>query len=133
MYNDPDLRRHNPRNVLLSVVLIMVGVVVLSVITVTFIDDRCYHDSTVWLPVYPNTTVQALDFDYFRAWGIGETIMILVSPDERITVNTWYANRMEEIGKQYTSRGLADTDYQIRSNPDGAGTLITLSSACANS
>lgn len=133
MYNDPDIRRHNPRNVLAGVVLIIVGVVVLSVLTATFIDNRCYDDSTAWLPVYPNATVQSVKYDYFRAWGIGETKMILVSPDDRITVNTWYANAMEEIAKKYTGRGLADSDYQIRRNPNGDGSVITLSSACANS
>lgn len=133
MYNDPDIRRHSPRSVLTGVVMILIGVVVLSVLTVTFIDNQCYNDSTTWLPVYPDATVQSLEFDYFRAWGIGQTVMVLVSPDDRITVNTWYANQMEEIGKQYTGRGLADTDYQIRRNPDGAGSSIILSSACANS
>ncbi|MCB9450991.1 MAG: hypothetical protein H6672_06100 [Anaerolineaceae bacterium] len=133
MYNDPDIKRHSPGNIILGVILITIGVVVLFVITVTLIDDKCYNDATTWLPVYPNATVTSVTFDYFRAWGLGETVMELSSPDDRITVNTWYANTMEEIGKQYSSRGLADTDVQIRNNPNGAGSLIILYSACANS
>lgn len=120
------------RRQIIVLVSIMFGIFACVSVTVVGLDMACYRDVATWLPVYPNAEVVSSNYTMFRPWAMGRTQMILHSEDDFVTVNGWYIDQMRAITDRNTDRGIATTNYRVQRDPDSDGTLISLSSSCAN-
>lgn len=127
------------RRLLMSTSAIILCIIACSVVTFLGIDARCNYDIETWLPVYPDAEVVSVDYDFLRARGMGETTLVLYTPDDSNTVRTWYTNYRRELtrGEQGANPnramgGIAETRRSITDAPDAPGTLITLFSKCAD-
>jgi hypothetical protein len=120
----------NIRRLVISLILILIGVVACTVATFVGIDAVCRNDVETWLPVYPGAELVEQTYDFVRPHAMGKTTSRYFTPDDPQTVRLWYADTMQEIGKEHTSRGIASTRHFVREAPDG-GSIIQLSSECA--
>jgi hypothetical protein len=122
-----------------SILYIMIGIVVLFVALVVGSDVYCHNDIDYWLPVYPNSEVLHVEREgFFRQRGMGLMSIQYITPDDPATVRNWYTDYRREITREMNpqnnpnvrARGIAQTQYFVRENPNGDGSIITLNAEC---
>ncbi len=104
-------------------------------ITMLVADTVCYNGMVQKLPIYPQATVVFQRHSGFRAFGMGETALILESDDAVETVRNWYGQTVAA-----SARMAKDTDnpfyyipvgrYSVARAEDGTGAQIILSGDC---
>jgi hypothetical protein len=87
------------------------------------------------LPIYPGATLVSEQHNLFSAFGIGETLMILHSPDPDTQVRDWYSHTVGEYN--YNEARSPDFGYRISRaewvvDPDAqkGGSTIYLHGTC---
>jgi hypothetical protein len=93
-------------------------------------DMICKSNVETWLPYYPNAEVVSIEHDFIRARAMGETWVVLSSPDDPETVRQFYRDNTLALMRAETLRGWAITDWRVEADPDGEGSIIRLYSLC---
>ena len=93
-------------------------------------DAICKSHVETWLPYYPNAEVMSIEHDFIRARAMGETWVVLSSPDEAETVRQFYRDNIITLMQAETPRGWAITDWRVEDDTDGEGSIIRLYSLC---
>ena len=74
--------------------LVVVLAVIVCSTTAIFAADRiCYGNLTQRLPIYPNATIKSREHNMLSEFGMGNTVVIMTSPDAPDVVRSWYAVR----------------------------------------
>lgn len=129
------------RRTIIGTLAIILGIITCTVTLVTAVDTACYNDINYWMPIYPDSEIVEVNYDFFRPRGMGNTLMIFYTPNNEAAVRQWYVNYRRNItrNKEYNTdsnhrvSGLASTAYRIAPAPDGkTGALIYHLSDCAN-
>lgn len=129
------------RRTIIGTLAIIVGIIACTSSLIVGIDAACYNDINHWMPIYPDSEVIEVRYDFFRPRGMGNTLMIFYTPDDEHTVRQWYTQYRRSITQNaYNSSnpdsrlgGLATTSYRISPAHDGQpGSLIYHLSDCAN-
>ncbi len=122
-----------------SIVYILIGIVVLFVLLLVGADVQCHNDINYWLPVYPESEVLEVEREgFFRQRGMGLIRIEYITADSPPDVRRWYTDYRREITKEMNpennpnvrARGMAQTQYFVRENPDGEGSIITHVAEC---
>ena len=71
--------------------VILVAVILCGGITMFAADRICYGNLSQRLPIYPNATVSTRTHNLFTEFGMGNTVVVLDSPDSPDDVRSWYA------------------------------------------
>jgi hypothetical protein len=120
------------------IALIVIPLVMLACvgITVFTLDNLCYTGLSQRLPVYPGATVTFEKHSGPRAFGMGETVMIIETDDPLETVRDWYGvnaggavRRMQQQG-QLVLVNMTEASYSATTAEDGTGTQVLLSGVC---
>ena len=120
------------------ITLIAIPLVMLACVSVTLLtlDNLCYTGLSQRLPVYPGATVTVERHNGLRAFGMGETIMVIETDDPLETVRDWYGvnaggavRRMQQQG-QMILVNITETSYSATTAEDGTGTQVLLSGVC---
>lgn len=120
------------------IALIAIPLVMLACVTITLLtlDNLCYTGLTQRLPIYPGATVVVERYNGFRAFGMGETIILIETEDPLETVRDWYGRnaggavrRMQQQG-QMVLVNMTETSYSATTAEDGTGTQVLLSGVC---
>jgi len=104
----------------------------------TFAMDRlCYSNLSQRLPIYPNAQVERRIHNLFTEFGMGNTVVTLISEDDPDTVRSWYAIHtgayLRDALKNNTPfYRMAQGQVDVTRNPDGAGSQIILFGTCVN-
>jgi hypothetical protein len=100
------------------------------------LDSLCYQGLTQRLPIYPGSNIVFEQHSGLRAFGNGETLMIIEAPDPYDTVSEWYSRnaggvvrRMQQNGQQMLI-SLTSAQWSLSSLGDGKGTQVTLNGVC---
>ncbi|MBZ0287164.1 MAG: hypothetical protein K8I30_06075 [Anaerolineae bacterium] len=121
------------RRTLLSMVVI-VGAIVLCIGGITLgLDGMCVASIGPRAPLYPGATVTSERHTLLRTFGMGETVMILYSPDDSKTVNDWYARTVGGVLRDNMQRSIrvyGSANYSVTTAEDGTGSQIILYSTC---
>jgi hypothetical protein len=124
------------RGWILAVVAIPLVMLLCVGSTALVLDNLCYTALTLRLPIYPDAAVILEKHSGMRAFGMGETLMIIETDDPVETVRDWYGRtagsairRMQQSGQQMLIT-LSDASYSVIEAEDGQGTQITLSGVC---
>jgi hypothetical protein len=114
----------------------IIGAIVLCIGTVTLaIDGACVASIGPRAPLYPGATVSSERHTMLRAFGMGETVMILYAPDDSKTVNDWYARTVGEVMRDNMQRKVrvyGSANYTVTTAEDGKGSQIILYTTCGN-
>lgn len=133
-YVDPKKRvkddrfHYTPRTVVLSLFGILFGVFLCFGGTLVVIDNVCAQNAAEYLLYYPNAEVASEDYTFVRAWGMGETTVVLETDDSTIRVLDWYRDNRPTIQPVNL---LATMDQTVRRDDATGGTRIVLTSECA--
>lgn len=100
------------------------------------LDQLCYTGLTQRLPQYPGATVVVERHNGLRAFGSGETVMVLETKDPIETVRDWYGRnaggavrRMQQQGQSMLI-ALTSANYSLYPLEDEPGTQIVLNGVC---
>ena len=124
------------RNRILAIVAVPVAMLLcLGVFSLT-LDQLCYSGLTQRLPIYPGATVVFEEHNGLRAFGSGETLMLIETTDPVETVQEWYGRnaggavrRMRQQGQQVLI-SLTTVNYSVIALEDDSGAQVTLSGIC---
>ncbi|GIL12642.1 MAG: hypothetical protein BroJett038_13620 [Chloroflexota bacterium] len=116
------------------------GVVALGVfgcIIVMFLglDAACYSAMTRKIPIYPEARVTMERHNFLRAFGMGETVMVLDTDDPSSEVRDWYGRTVAaNYRSAQTNRDpfwfMASAQWSVTTAEDGSGAQIVLSGVC---
>ncbi len=115
---------------------LVIGLVVACLVGSTLVTDRlCRQGFDRRLPVYPGAAIQWERHNFLSAFGMGETVMALTSPDDPDTVHAWYTTTTAEA-----IRGSVDDvpmrltrgEWTVDPDEDGTGAQIILHGLCVN-
>ncbi len=129
--------RRNWRKALLSIFTVPLVMLLCISITVVGLDSLCYSVNSGLLPQYPEATIVFEQHSFLRAFGMGETVMVLETADDVETVREWQARKFASISRaavQGTGRvafNMTDANYAVIALEDRPGSQITLTAACA--
>jgi hypothetical protein len=100
------------------------------------LDGLCYAGLTQRLPIYPGATVVFEEHSGLRAFGSGETLMIIETSDPIDVVRDWYGRnaggavrRMKQNGQEVLI-SLTSAQYSLVALEDNSGTQIALNGVC---
>ncbi len=116
----------------------LVLAVIVCISTVGFAADRiCYGNLSQRLPLYPNATIKSRTHNLITEFGMGNTVVIMSSPDEPEDVRSWYAVHTgsylrDSLRDNTPFFRMAQGQVQIGANPDGDGSSIILFGTCIN-
>lgn len=114
--------------VVMAAILLCMGAVTLA------IDGACYSSLTQRLPIYPSATVVSERHNFIRAFGMGETVMVLYTSDPPDEVTSWYARTIGQVIRESLQRGgplrFGATDWSVGRAEDGVGSQIILFGTC---
>jgi hypothetical protein len=110
-------------------VLFAVIIVFISGFTLA-IDQICYGEMRRFMETYPGAETRLIRNNFLRPYGIGETVVILNSEDDAITVRGWYGRLTGE--ELRAGRVLSRVSFDVTSLDDG-GSQIILLGHCAQS
>src|SRR5215470_13853021 len=54
------------------------------------IDAGCHNSMTQKIPIYPGAQVVSTKYNFFRPFGMGETLVLLTTDDAPDVVRNWY-------------------------------------------
>ena len=61
------------------------------------VDAGCYGAMTRKIPIYPGARVISQHYNLFRAFGMGETLVLIETDDDVETVRNWYGRTVGEV------------------------------------
>ncbi len=70
---------------------ILVAVLLCSSVTFVVADRICYGNLSQRLPIYPNATIKSREHNFLSEFGMGNTVVVMTSPDAPDEVRSWYA------------------------------------------
>ncbi len=112
-------------------ILLTIGIIVgIAAALFGVADVVCNSTIERWTPIYPNSEVVTLEYNFIRPRGMGVTKMTLHSPDDVETVRQWYLDNLDRLSKEDAGRGSGTNSWDIDEAPSGQGSLINLSSRC---
>lgn len=91
-------------------------------------DVACNQSIEEWLPIYPNSELVSLQYDFIRPRAIGTTSATYRTPDDAETVRQFYRDNNISIMNRGGGRGLASTQSSVEATEDGS--LIFMYSEC---
>lgn len=115
----------------LVILIIIVGTFICLAGLVFTVDNMCFQEAQIWIPRYPNAEVISETYTGSRPFGIGETILVLRSPDSVIDVRQFYREVRGLQNPNAATQTLGNPRFQLSEDPEG-GTRIILTSACAS-
>lgn len=121
------------RRMLIGTLIVTVIMFSCLVVSVIGIDGLCVADVGPRLPFYAGATITSERNTMFRRFGMGETIIILYSPDDNQTVTGWYGRTVGAKLKENLDKGLrqfGSTRWTVGLAEDGTGSQIILYSRC---
>ncbi|MEO8393838.1 MAG: hypothetical protein ABI700_12675 [Chloroflexota bacterium] len=83
--------RYQLPRLVLGCLVILAAVILCSGVTVFAADRLCYGNLTQRLPIYPNATIKSREHNFLSEFGMGNTVVIMTSPDAPDVVRSWYA------------------------------------------
>ncbi len=112
-----------------SLVFVFLAVAACAIGVFVVIDTRCSTDIARWTPLYPNA--QLLEEYYnFRWRATGVTEMLFWTADEPDAVRRWYYRHRSAESEKDPNRGLATTNFSVRTDFERGGSTIYLYSRC---
>lgn len=118
------------RGCVISTLLIFAATAFCAVTGVLVIDQSCATHISEWMPPYPDAETVAQHYNFIRPFAMGITLMEQRTDDSVEDVNKWYeAHRFNTTLTEETA--IATMLMDVRPAPDGNGTVIRLSTACA--
>lgn len=131
----PRVRNRWRRRIIAIVVIPLVLLVCVGGVTLA-LDNLCYSGLTQRMPLYPNAEMVFEEHSGMRAFGMGETLIILETDDPIEIVRDWYGRnaggavrRMQQQGQRLLA-SMSQAEYSLITAADGTGTQITLSGVC---
>lgn len=125
----------------LGCVGILVAMLICGGLTFAVVDGLCYAGLSQRMPIYPGATVTRQTHNLVRAYGMGNTVLVLYSPDDPDTVRAWYARETGTLLRNLLQSGnprdgvirtLTQSQFDITRDESGAGSQILLFGTCAN-
>ena len=92
-------------------------------------DQLCRYDIQRRLPPYPGAEIVSSEHDFLRPQALGETSIVLTTPDNPETVREWYRQLNLTLLEQNRLRGLAAIDRRFEADATG-GTTIIYNTSC---
>lgn len=128
------IRRHLSRPALGCLVVVL-AIVVCGSVSSFALDRLCYSNLSQRLPIYPDATVESRAHNLFTEFGMGNTVMVLTTPDEPDAVRSWYAIQTgsylrEALRNNTPFFRMSQGQVDVTRNPDGAGSQIILFGTC---
>lgn len=118
------------RGCVISTLLIFAATAFCAVTGMLVIDQTCATQISQWMPPYPDAEMVSQHYNFMRPFGMGVTLMEQHTDDSVEEVNEWYeAHRFNSTLPEDAS--IATMLMDVRPAPDGDGTSIRLSTACA--
>lgn len=117
--------------------LVLLGAMFACIGTLTFATDRiCYSNLSQRLPIYPNATVVRRTHNLFTEFGMGNTVVVLDSPDAPEEVRSWYAVHTGDYVREALRNNtpffrMAQGRPTVSGNGEG-GSQIILFGTCVN-
>ena len=123
------------RRSVLGVLMVMGLVVVCLIGSALVTDSLCQQGFARRLPIYPGAEVKWERHNFLSAFGMGETVLVLTTPDNAETVREWYTTAtatairgsVDDVPMRLT-RG----EWTVDAEDDGSGTQIILHGVCVN-
>ncbi|MEP7292717.1 MAG: hypothetical protein ABI835_13125 [Chloroflexota bacterium] len=122
----------------LGCLVVGIAVILCSGVSMFTVDRLCYGNLSQRLPIYTNAEVVRRVHNLFTEFGMGNTVITLISPDDPDTVRSWYAvhtgSYLREALRNNTpffrmSQGQVDVSH----DPDNpSGSQIILFGTCVN-
>ena len=120
----------------LGCLVILAAVVLCGGITFFAADRICYGNLSQRLPIYPNATVSSRTHNLFTEFGMGNTVVVLDSPDSPDDVRSWYAvqtgSYLREALRSNTPFFRMAQGSATVSRSDTGGSQIILFGTCVN-
>ena len=117
--------------------LAIVGVVLLcSSVTFVAADRICYGNLSQRLPIYPNATIKSREHNFLSEFGMGNTVMVMTSPDAPDEVRSWYAVHTGEYLREALRNNtpfyrMAQGQVDVTHDPENdSGSQIILYGTC---
>lgn len=105
------------------------------------VDRLCAAYLPQRLPIYPDAEVEFITHNFITEFGMGNTSIVLYTPDEPDAVRSWYGRTMGTFLREAVEnptlitqigRQIARVDFSITRAKDGVGTQIILFGTCLN-
>ncbi len=98
-------------------------------------DRLCHSNLTQRLPIYPGATVKSREHNFMSEFGMGNTVLVLTSPDAPDKVRSWYGVQTGAYLRQALRNNtpffrMAQGQIDVTDSPDGAGSQIILYGTC---
>lgn len=126
-------RSRLPRPVM-GCLVVLVAILLCSGVTMFAADRLCYGALSQRLPLYPNGTVISRVHNLFSEFGMGNTVVSIVTPDDQDTVRNWYGAatgaymRSEGFGSPFFT--LARGQWDVSRGENGEGSMVILFGTC---
>lgn len=122
--------RMTMRGCVISTLLIFAATAFCTVTGVLVIDNTCATQINAWMPPYPEAEMIREYHNFLRPFAMGVTVVEQHSEDSVETINAWYtAQRFNtEINED---NSIATMLMDVQPAPEGSGSVIRLSTACA--
>jgi hypothetical protein len=118
--------------------VVIVALMVCSGTAFVAVDRLCYGNLSQLLPIYWNATVKSRTHNFLSEFGMGNTVLILTSPDDPDTVRSWYGKQTSAYLSEARRNNppfyhLAHWQVDVTHNPDdptGSSSQIILFGTC---
>jgi hypothetical protein len=124
-----------PRPVL-GCLVVIIAVMLCSGTAFVVADRLCYSNLSQRLPIYPNATVISREHNFLSEFGMGNTVLVLISPDDPDTVRSWYAKETgaylrESLRNNTPFFRMAQGQFDVTADPaNPSGSQIILYGTC---
>lgn len=121
------------RRIFTGCLVILVILTACLSVTALGLDGMCVSSVGSRLPIYPGATLEMERHSFLRATGMGETVMILYTPDDPQTVTAWYARTVGQVLRENALKRVPQigaADWNVTRAEDGVGSQIILYSYC---
>jgi hypothetical protein len=128
--------RYLPRPIA-GCLVILVAVILCSGTAMFAADRLCYGNLSQRLPIYPNATITSREHNLFSEFGMGNTVIVLTSPDAPEKIRSWYAVHTGEYLRQALKNNepfytMAQGQVDVSHKENGVGSQIILYGTCVN-
>jgi hypothetical protein len=111
-------RGYSARSCLTSIVIILILIFACSTTMIVVVDSGCVSKAEAWIPPYPNAQRVSESHDFLREFGMGSTQVIMTSPDNPQTIQTWYN---EDRLRRGITAGAYGRYFSMQIEGDGSG------------